>query len=344
MASIHKDSQGRSPYWYCAYYGADGRRMLRSTRQTDRKVAREICSLWEKASEKARRHELTAAAGRRVIAEMVAISSGEVLEFHSVEGWIRSWLSGKKGSTAPATFAKYEQTCGSFLMFLGPRVGAPLASVSLKDIAAFRDHLRREGRSVSTCNIARNVISIPFAAARRQGLIPHNPCEGVDNLRTSNSGGLGREAFSPQEVFRLLAIASGDWRGAIILAATSGLRLGDIAKLRWEALDMEEGLLRVTTGKTGAVVILPIHPDFAAWLSTRSERGIALASVFPELSGKRAGGTGGLSHQFGLLVEKAGIVAPDYTGRGERQDGNEQEFSFLAAYLYIPAGEQRRGL
>ena len=128
--------------------------------------------------------------------------------------------------------------------------------MSLKDIAAFRDHLRREGRSVSTCNIARNVISIPFAAARRQGLIPHNPCEAVDNLRTSNAGGLGREAFSPQEVFRLLAIASGDWRGAIILAATSGLRLGDVAKLRWEALDMEEGLLRVTTGKTGAVVIL----------------------------------------------------------------------------------------
>ena len=47
------------------------------TRQTDHKAAQKICSLWEKAGHTARRHELTAAAGRKVIAEMVAISSGE---------------------------------------------------------------------------------------------------------------------------------------------------------------------------------------------------------------------------------------------------------------------------
>ena len=128
--------------------------MQRSTRQTDRKAAQKICFLWEKASEKARRHELTAAAGRKVIAEMVSISSGEELEFHTVEGWIRSWLDGKKGSTAPATFAKYEQILNGFLASLGKRAGSPLASVSPKDITAFRDRLRAEGRSVSTCNIA----------------------------------------------------------------------------------------------------------------------------------------------------------------------------------------------
>ena len=184
MASIHKDSQGRSPYWCCAYYGADGRRMLRSTRQTDRKAAQKICFLWETAGHAARRHELTAAAGRKVIAEMVAISSGEQLEFHSVEGWIRSWLEGKKGSTARATFSKYEQLLNGFLGHLGKRAGSPLASVSPKDIAAYRDHLRAEGCSVSTCNIARTIVSIPFAAARRQGLIVHNPCEAVANLRS----------------------------------------------------------------------------------------------------------------------------------------------------------------
>ena len=77
--------------------------------------------------------------------------------------------------------------------------------MSPKDIAAFRDRLRAEGRSISTCNIARNVISIPFAAARRQGLIVHNPCEAVDNLRSSSGAGLGREAFSLEELSRLVA-------------------------------------------------------------------------------------------------------------------------------------------
>jgi integrase len=308
MASIHKDSQGRSPYFYCAYYGADGRRMLRSTKETDRKVALNVCNLWEEAGKKARRHELTAAAGRKVIAEMVAISSGEQLEFHSVEGWIRSWLAGKKGSTAKATFTKYEQLTGDFLAHLGARARAPLASVSPTDIAAFRDKLRAEGRSVSTCNIARNVVSIPFAAAVRQGLLAHNPCLAVDNLRSSNGAGLAREAFSPQEVALLVAEASGGWKGAVILAATSGLRLGDVAKLRWEAVDLEAGLLHIETQKTGEVVVLPIHPDFAHWLSAQSERGIGKAYVFPGLADTGTSGAQGLSRQFRAIMEKAGIT------------------------------------
>ena len=284
MASIHKDSQGRSPYWYCAYYGADGRRYQRSTRQTDRKAAQKICFLWEKAGHAARRHELTAAAGRRVIAEMVSISSGEVLEFHSIEGWIRSWLAGKKGSTAPATYSKYEQILSGFLVSLGAaRAAAPLASVSQAAIRAYRDRLRSEGRSISTCNIARNVISIPFAAARRQGLIVHNPAEAVDNLRSSNgqAGLVGREAFTPEELSQLVASAEGEWKGAVILGATSGLRLSDIANLRWESVDLEEGLLRVATGKTGAFVVLPVHSDFAEWLASNGlPRGIAKALCF----------------------------------------------------------------
>jgi integrase len=306
--------------------------MQRSTRQTDRKAALEICFLWEKASEKARRHELTAAAGRRVIAEMVSISSGEVLEFHSVEGWIRSWLAGKKGSTASATYAKYEQTCGSFLSHLGKRAGSPLGSVSPKDIATYRDSLRAEGRSVHTCNIARTIVSIPFAAARRQGLIAHNPCEAVDNLRTSSAGGLGgREAFTLTELSALVAGAEGDWKGAILLGATSGLRLGDIVRLQWGSVNLETdpetgllwGLLRIETAKTGVLVVVPMHKDFIEWLSSSGQaglRGIGKAYVFPDLAGKRIGGTGGLSSQFGRLVEKAGItrrITPG-EGRGRR--------------------------
>ena len=84
MASIHKDSRGKSPFWYCAFYGADGRRMFRSTKATDRKTALKICFSWESAAAKARRKELTAAQARKVIAEMVAISSGETMSFHTV--------------------------------------------------------------------------------------------------------------------------------------------------------------------------------------------------------------------------------------------------------------------
>jgi integrase len=244
---------------------------------------------------------------------MVSISSGEVLEFHSVGGWIRSWLAGKKGSTAPATYSKYEQILCGFLVSLGAaRAAAPLASVSQAAITAYRDRLRSEGRSISTCNIARNVISIPFAAARRQGLIVHNPAEAVDNLRSSNgrAGLVGREAFTLEELSQLVASAEGEWKGAVILGATSGLRLSDIANLRWESVDLESGLLRVATGKTGAVVVLPVHSDFAEWLTSNAGgfRGIGKACVFPSLTGISTGGVRGLSRQFRTIMEKAGIT------------------------------------
>ena len=76
-----------------------------------------------------------------------------------------------------------------------------------------------------------------------------------------------------------------------MLGVTSGLRLGDVKSLCWEAIDLERRLIRVTTGKTGAVLVLPIHADFADWLSGRT-RGIGKAPVFVELAGKRMAGTG----------------------------------------------------
>ena len=291
MASIHRDPRGYSPFWYAAFYGPDGRRKFKSTKERDRKAALKICLSWEQASEMARRRELTAAQGRKVIAEMVKFSSGETMNFHSTEGWLTDWLANKSGGVAEGTMLRYRQVIRDFLTHLGPtRARASLESVSPGDLISFRDKLRQEGRSARTCNmVVKKVLSVPFEAARKMGFIPMNPVAAVDNLR-DRGGKAGREPFTGEEMARLLATseASGldDWHGAILLGATSGLRLGDVANLCWENIDLEKRLIRVTTSKTGAVVVLPIHGDFASWLSGRS-LGIGKAPTFPELAGKR---------------------------------------------------------
>src|SRR5215471_17447849 len=50
MASVHKDPRNKSPYWYCAYRLPNGKRVFRSTKQTDRKAAEEFCRKLEYAS------------------------------------------------------------------------------------------------------------------------------------------------------------------------------------------------------------------------------------------------------------------------------------------------------
>ena len=51
----------------------------------------------------------------------------------------------------------------------------------------------------------------------------------------------------------MLAVAEGEWRGLVLFGLYSGHRPGDLARLRWENVDLatDGGQLRLVTGKTG---------------------------------------------------------------------------------------------
>ena len=329
MASVHKDPRGKSPFWYCNFYGADGRRRFKSTKERNRKAALKICLKWGDAAELARRNELTAAQGRKVIAELVSISSGERMQFYTTKGWLSEFLANKSGGIAEATRERYQQVFRDFLAYLGPvRANASVGSVSPGDLIGFRDKLREEGRSATTCNmVVKRVLNVPFEAARKLGFIPTNPVAAVDNLR-DRAIKSGREPLSDAEIERLLNFTDGDWHGAILLGVTTGLRLGDIANLCWETIDPETRLIRVTTGKTGAALVLPMHQDFERWLQRRP-RGIGKAPVFPELAGKRISGDGGLSAQFRAMLDDSGIKGRVVARTGKGRTTHSKTFHAL---------------
>jgi integrase len=112
---------------------------------------------------------------------------------------------------------------------------------------------------------------------------------------------------------KLLSVAKGEWRGLIILAATSGLRLGDAVTIKWA--DIDKDAIRLDTEKTGQPVEIPIHADFAAFLESQP-KGIGMAPVFPELSKRKQPGRSGLSRQFRTLMEKAGVSHKEVTAKG----------------------------
>lgn len=138
----------------------------------------------------------------------------------------------------------------------------------------------------------------------RLGYITTNPCAAVEALRDDSAG--SREIFGMEQVQALVSAAVGDWKGAILAGFYTGLRLRDIAEMRWEGLDFESGILRIKTKKTGIVLMLPLHEELAAWLKSQ-RRGIGKAPVFPELAGKGTGGRYGLSGRFKAIMELAGI-------------------------------------
>lgn len=142
----------------------------------------------------------------------------------------------------------------------------------------------------------------------------------------------GREPFTDAEVARLIETAQGDWRGLILCAATTGLRLGDAVSIRWEAIDVADGLLSVETKKTGKAVVLPIHGAFAAWLAGRT-RGIGQAPVFPELATQRLAGGRGLSAQFRKLMKAAGVVERVVEREGHGRTGYSKGFHSMRHFF-----------
>jgi integrase len=207
-------------------------------------------------------------------------------------------------------------------------------------IQVYLDLLRGEGRAVDTVNSVENMLGVPFEAARRQGLIPLNPASAVDSLKdAASSSQAGREPFTAKELVRLIETAQGDWRGAVLLGATSGLRLSDVANLCWESVDLVAGLLNIETQKTGRLVVVPMHPGFASWLAERP-RGIGKAPVFPALAGKRTDGALGLSVAFRhtLPAGMGRVVTRERQGAHHQQ----QDIPRAAAWVHFATGKRWR--
>jgi hypothetical protein len=89
MASITKDAHEppRSPFWIACYngVGSDGsiRRLKRSTKTTDRKLAQKMADEWEALEKLAGEKRLTESHCRKVIAQMYERTTGEPLHFHT---------------------------------------------------------------------------------------------------------------------------------------------------------------------------------------------------------------------------------------------------------------------
>jgi integrase len=141
----------------------------------------------------------------------------------------------------PATYSAYEQATREFLNFLGPAgMLRRLDSISESDIERFVALLRSEGRSASTINkLVRKYLSLPFERARKTGKIKFNP---VMATVPERGEAFAKDTFTGEQVAAMVRVAKGtDWEGAILFAYGCGVRLGDVANLRWTNLDIEAG-------------------------------------------------------------------------------------------------------
>jgi integrase len=207
-------------------------------------------------------------------------------------------------SISPRSRLKYEQIVREFLAHLKQKADAPLQAIVDGDLISFRNSLARAGHSPNTVNTALKILRSPFHLAHRKGYVSADPCVGVGLI--DDEADFEKDVFTPEQIRALVAEAKGDWKGAVLCGFFTGLRLKDVTELRWESIDAGLTKIELVPHKTrrkkkNRKVVLPIHPELAAWLKTQT-RGIGKAPVFPTLAGKSGGGKSGLSSMFRRIM------------------------------------------
>jgi integrase len=350
MSCILKDSKNRSPYWIASFTAADGRRLKRSTKTTDRELAKQTAAKWEALGKAGRAGRLVESQCRKVIADLYEQATGSALVFPTARSWLTDWIEEKKVGVSPRTKLKYEQVVREFLEHLKEKADAPINAIVDGDLISFRNSLARAGHSASTVNGAMKILRSPFHLAHRKGYITADPCVGVGLL--DDDIDIEKDVFTPEQIGALIAEAEGDWKGAILCGYYTGLRLRDVSELRWEAVDAGLTKLELVPQKTrrkkkNRKIVLPIHPQFAAWLK-KQPRGIGKAPVFPSLAGKSGGGKSGLSMMFKRIMERAGIagrILRERNGEGRSQSSlsfHSLRHSFNSALANVDVPQEIR--
>jgi integrase len=304
MASI-RQREG-TKFWFACFTLPTGRRVQRSTKERDRKKAQQIADKWEAAT----RGRITARQTQKVIAELYRDITGQRLDFPTVREYFDSWVARKKPETAPSTYVFYHAKAQRFLEWLGNRADQQIALITREDILAYRaaELERVAPRSV---NHAIKFLRMVFKTAKEDGKYhDENPATGVKvaKLRDGN----GRRGFTIPEIRRVLETANDEWRSLIYFGLYTGKRLGDLARLTWQNVDLPRDEIRFVSRKTGRTMIIPI----AKPLHTQIEKLLAGDDPHQPLhprafaSVEKSGGVKTLSRQFYELLADAGLATP----------------------------------
>jgi integrase len=339
MSSLRRDARNRSPYWFACFTLPDGRRTTRSTGVTDKRAAQRIANEMEdtaRAGAAGTLNESGARTAMRTIGDIYRMATAAALPGATVGDYLNGWLKAKDLSAGESTAARYASVIVQFMAHLGPKARQPITCITKADVASYRDALA--GRvAVGTANLSLKILRVAFGQAVKDGLVDANEAAKVDVLKRRRDD-VERRAFTLPELRRILEAADAEWRGMILAGLYTGQRLGDLAGLTWQNVDLQRAEIRFVTTKTGRQMILPMAPALLRYVESLPSSDDPAAPLFPRANTVvcQQGRTGTLSNQFYSILVAAGMAKkrshkaePDGKGRSTKRTQNEVSFHCL---------------
>lgn len=324
MASIRKHP--RSPFWLACYRTSDGAQRTKSTGLLATGAFKVRALRIAESLEKAKRDIKTLAHLRKLVAEVAEETTEEARQPATVKECCNAWLDAKKRGVAATTLAFYKIAITRFLGWLGKDGDRDMMGMTRRRLELYRAHLA-DTLTPRTANHNMKVMKMVFRRARLDGVTMADAAEGVETVKMPREE--RRRAFTLEELRAVLTVAEGEWRGLVLFGLYSGQRLGDLARLTWENVDLAadggNGQLRLVTGKTGRSQFIPLHTALRDYLAGLEVSDNPQAFLFPRAAAAVAatgGKTGTLSNQFANILAAAGLR--DKASHEAKREGRDQ--------------------
>ena len=159
-----------------------------------------------------------------------------------LDKFLEGWLAAIRPSIRPSTYASYE---GVVRLHIVPTIGRiSLDKLTVDHVAALVRRKQAEERLSSrsvryVLLILRNALN----KAVRWGAVARNVAALVDPPRVAHKD---VRVLSPEETSRLLTAARGDqYESLVVLAISTGVRLGEALGVTWADIDLERRQMRI---------------------------------------------------------------------------------------------------
>jgi integrase len=119
-----------------------------------------------------------------------------------------------------------------------------------------------------TRNSLHRCVKVFFSFAKSRSYLPQSEPTAPELVPIVKEVQTKTEIFQPSEMVKLVGAASSEELGPLAIGAFAGLRMAEIHRLEWKAVDLDRRIitLRADQAKTASRRIVPISDNLAAWI------------------------------------------------------------------------------
>jgi integrase len=260
----------------------------------------------EAAAREAIAGELTLARAEELVQRLHRLANPD-FRVVSLDAHLAAWVDTQEPHVTAKTLNIYKDMHRRIVAAVGSRIAAaPVGELTKADVERAivkitEMRVKGTARTITsaTANMDLRGLRRALHAAVEQGLAKVNVAQTIRVMSEDDS--TERGAFTTAEVRAMIdhKETPEEWRGAILLAAHTGLRLGDVVSLGRGHVEGTRLVIRPQkTQRDKKTITVPLSPPALAWIGDKQ------GDFFPSLKGVKVGT---LSTNFTRIMERTGV-------------------------------------